>query len=388
MKLRKYEALTEQDAMKMVKDDLGSEAIILNIKKTLPRGLKSIFRKPLVEITAAYDDKASPLKKVTDIENTITIDSSVIAEQEEKIKDLEKKLVSTEDMLQKAVKELTIMTQSIKLVNKKFKYPLIQIFYDSLVEQGVTTEIAEKILGDLAMVKDIDSADISVMVKVVYNTIIDIIGNPSIPVMDSENQEGPLVLTFIGPTGVGKTTTIAKLSSIYILNYNKSVGLLTADTYRIAAIEQLKTYAEILNIEVKVVYDNLELIDNIIFMGKENDVILIDTAGRSHKNDGTMEDLKDLLLNVEGSEKFLVLSLTTKYEDMLNIVNKYQDITDFRLIFTKFDETTSLGSLLNICYTTKKKVAYITTGQSVPDDIEVMSPEKIARSLLGLGGDD
>ncbi len=426
MKLKKYEATSEREAIDLVRQDLGTEAFIVNMKKIQPRGIKSFFKKAKVEVTAAYDEKLFRLKKdepeqiveekfeynqdleLEDIpdmpieevfentENTHNFEIEEedinsdfrdikIVEQEEKIKELEEKLESTEQILNKVVSELKLGSKVLNNSKRKYGNPMIQVFYETLISQGVTEEISHEILSEINNVDNTCELDINLIVKVVYNSIIKHL-TVSKQKLESEKNK-PKIMTFIGPTGVGKTTTIAKLSSNFILNDDVNVGLLTSDTYRIAAIEQLKTYAEILNIEVRVVYDNLEIIDNIIFMGRENDIIMIDTAGRSHKDQDTLSELKELLEYVGDSEKYLVLSLTTKFEDLVNIINTYKQITDFDIIFTKLDETAGIGNILNICYTTGKSVSYLTDGQSVPDDIEEMDPEKITKLLLGLGGD-
>jgi len=113
-----------------------------------------------------------------------------------------------------------------------------------------------------------------------------------------------------------------------------------------------------------------------------NDTLLIDTAGRSHKHDENLRELKAMLDSAPGCEIFLTISLTTKYEDMLDIVTTYSAITDFSIIFTKLDETLSLGSVINLCYDTGKKISHITFGQNVPDDIRSFTAEEVARAVL------
>ena len=428
MKIKKYEARTEQEAINRVKDELGLDALVLNIKKIQPRGFFAFLRKPIVEVTAAYEEKnerpRQELKKPElpklDIEKIAAfpklmnaevaeprkepllqaesreakreffvtpMSNDKIAEQEEKIKTLQNKLASTEGLLEKVVGQLTASAQNDRTNNRKYENTMIQLFYDTLLRQGVTMEIAEKILDEINQIDDNEKIDINLLVKIVYNTIMGILGTPETVDISSINKNSTKCIVFIGPTGVGKTTTIAKLSSDFVLNHRLSVGLITADTYRIAAVEQLKTYADILNIDVGVVYSVADLKQNIKHMGKIKDIILIDTAGRSHKNDENLKELEELLSCVPDSERYLVLSLTTKYEDLVNIIGRHSTISDFKIIFTKMDETTCLGSILNVCYTTGKKFSYITYGQNVPEDIEVIQPEKIAKALLGVGGD-
>jgi flagellar biosynthesis protein FlhF len=183
---------------------------------------------------------------------------------------------------------------------------------------------------------------------------------------------------------VGKTTTIAKIASLFSLNYGKDVALITSDTYRIAAVEQLRTYANILGIPIKVVYSREEMMEAIDFFS-DKELVLIDTAGRSYKNQEHQQELKELLEAVSDKEVFLALSVATKYKDMLKMVNIYKAMTEFRVIFTKLDETVSYGNIFNIRKATGVRLSYITFGQNVPDDISEINPHEIAKSLLGGG---
>ena len=175
------------------------------------------------------------------------------------------------------------------------------------------------------------------------------------------------------------------MSSHFFLKKKLIFFFIPADTYRIAAVEQLKTYADILNSEVGVVYSNEDVVEKINEFKVVNDVIFIDTAGRSHKNSDNLTELKSFLEAIPGAEIYLVLSITTKYEDLLSVIESYSKITHFKIIFTKLDETSALGSVLNICYETGKEISYATDGQNVPDDIDIIKPERIARELLGSG---
>lgn len=398
MKLKKYLGDTEEETLQVINTEFGNKALILSVKKVQPRGIISLFKKDKVEITVAYDEDSEAKNKENEILEEVSFKEELKKENIKEPINLEANTINKEiekqelDNLEKIIKshEQTIDKLKVKLHTKdvqasvKYKDPKIEVFYKMLVKQNINPNVISYLLDDLTQLKDIDKVDINFIVKIIFNKIINILGEPD--VADASNLAENKVLTFIGPTGVGKTTTIAKLSSNFILNNNIKIGLITSDTYRIAAIEQLKTYAEILNMDIKVVYDSLELVDNMVFMSRRNNMLLIDTAGRSHKNKKAMDDLSDLLQYLDDSKKYLVLSLTTKHEDLLSIIESYEKITDFSLIFTKLDETNNLGTLLNISYDTKKKISYITNGQSVPDDIIVMNPLKIAKSILGIGG--
>ena len=410
--------------MEKIKDELGPDAIILSIKKTQPRGLFAFFRRQIVEVTAAYDERfperaagsatngepvrVPKLLREPEGAKDATLDFSVgetasenaasseaeehfaevfqknkkIIELEEVVRGLQKKIHDNEETISKMAQQLNNIEPSAP----RYQNSLVQIIYDTLIEQAVLPEIAEKMLEDAASVAGGDCDDIELVTKIVYNTIIQALGEPC-PI-EVGSDEGKLSAAFfLGPTGVGKTTTIAKLSSSFILNNNFNVGLITSDTYRIAAVEQLKVYGEILGIDVNVVYKTDDLLQSLKSLRKLSDIVLIDTAGRSHKNSQNLQELKDLLDVAPDSRKFLVLSTATKYEDIQTIVEIYTSITDFSLIFTKLDETSSLGSILNICCTTRKCLSYVTYGQNVPDDIEIVQPGKVAKALLGFGGD-
>lgn len=198
-------------------------------------------------------------------------------------------------------------------------------------------------------------------------------------------KEGPKVVAFIGPTGVGKTTTIAKVASHYAVEEKKKIALLTADTYRIAAAEQLRTYANILEVPFRVIYTEDEL-QSAVADFKEYDYIFLDTIGHSYQNEEQITNMKNMLeaaKEVAETQVFLVLSATTKYRDLLKIAETYSEIAKYQLIFTKLDETNTLGNLLNLKLHTDSEIAYVTCGQNVPSDIERFNPQKTVKQLLG-----
>ena len=191
----------------------------------------------------------------------------------------------------------------------------------------------------------------------------------------------------MGPTGVGKTPTIAKIASHYAMEEKKKIVLLTADTYRIAAAEQLRTYANILEVPFRVIYTEEELKTAVSDFG-DYDYIFIDTAGHSHQNEELLEKMRQLIKTAgEAGEyqTFLVLSATTKYRDLQKIASSYKEISDYQLIFTKLDETATLGCLMNLRLYTETPIAYVTCGQNVPDDIEQFNPQKTVKQLLSTG---
>ena len=185
----------------------------------------------------------------------------------------------------------------------------------------------------------------------------------------------------LGPTGVGKTTTIAKLAAIKALWEHKKVLLLTSDTYRIAAVEQLKTYAKILGVPIEIIFD-INTIPNVVDDHDNADIILLDTAGRSQRDKKNMDMFENLYNAFTPDAVHLVLAANMKYKDMLDVVEHIPTIPVTHLLFTKLDETVSYGSIFNIQQVMGCPVSFLTVGQNVPKDIETASGLKIAEFLL------
>lgn len=240
------------------------------------------------------------------------------------------------------------------------------------------------------VLRDVENADLELALKssteelqnVIFRNLVLRFGQPE---TIKVNGKKPRVVFFVGPTGVGKTTTIAKIASKFKVNYNKNIAFITADTYRIAATDQLRTFANILDTPLSVIYTATEL-NSAVAEYEQADVIFVDTAGFSHKNETQRNDMRALLAGLSPEyEKsvYLVLSATTKYRDLISIIDSYKDIADYKLIFTKLDETSSYGNLLNIKLYSDAGISYVTNGQNVPDDIEVFDTQKIVKQLLG-----
>jgi flagellar biosynthesis protein FlhF len=187
---------------------------------------------------------------------------------------------------------------------------------------------------------------------------------------------------FFGPTGVGKTTTIAKMAANSMLKEKRRIGFITADTYRMAAVEQLKTYANILNVPMEVVFQPKEMVTAMERLS-DCDLIFVDTAGRNFRNDEYVQGIRELVEHGTNSVNYLVLSLTSKYTDMKAIIQSFSDVPVKQVIFTKADETQSFGTMLNVSEEMKLTLSYITTGQNVPDDIVVATPTLVSSMVVG-----
>jgi flagellar biosynthesis protein FlhF len=204
---------------------------------------------------------------------------------------------------------------------------------------------------------------------------------PSAGPIQKTKTTGPQVVALIGPTGVGKTTTIAKLAATLKINQRQRVGLITIDTYRIAAIDQLKKYADILDAPLKVVGSTDDMRAAIASM-QDCDYILIDTAGRSPKDTLKLNELKTFLAAANPDEVHLVLSTTASQACVELAVERFSNVRVDKIIFTKLDEAASVGVVLNVVKKVNKSLSYITTGQDVPNDIEVGRGRRLAQLIL------
>lgn len=402
MIIKKFQADTETEAIMLAKNDLGKDAIVMNIKTIAPKGIFRLFRKATVEVTAAVDEAASyqgpsSQERTMRLSDQDTFDAAIrkqddtfnsgfVSKEAKDKKDtqaLEEKLDNLQTLLEKQLLAAPIKTEQEKSEKEDVmskSMACVKLIYNQLVANEVDEAYANQIIGEIEPTLKKDMPVDGILASV-YQKIILKLGQPK----GLELTEGKTKFVFfIGPTGVGKTTTIAKLASSLKVNQKAKVALMTSDTYRIAAVEQLRTYANIMDVPIRVIYSESELAE-----AKEDfhdyDIVLVDTAGRSHKSTQQRDDIEKLISSVpkEDREIFLVLSATTKYRDLQKIAEVYSDITDYRLIFTKLDETGCIGNLLNIRMYTNAPLSYATFGQNVPDDISKIDAQEIARQLLG-----
>lgn len=386
MKIKRYMGKNTQEALMKVKMDLGNNAIILNTKKVRQKGIKKYFTSPMIEVMAAIDDDASKIKereltKVMPIPEPTNLSKTILSQKEENITELENKVSNIEKVLDKIMDAVSPENKNNNVNNVKDKEKLPQIFqllYNNLIKNEVEQEIAQDIIKQVE--KRSNPGDINEATLVMRSVISSLLGK-SEPI-NFRTDGNPTVILFVGPTGVGKTTTLAKLAASFMLTDNKNIGLITADTYRISAVEQLKTYAEILGIPITVAYSVTE-IQNEIEKYSDKDVILIDTAGCSYKDKQKFDELKTLIETCMADDVFLVLSTTASSRNLKEIITHYNFIPNYKLIFTKVDETSAYGSILNTKCFSNKNLSYITNGQNVPDDIEVADVDELSKSLLG-----
>ena len=384
MIIKKYEAETENDAIMMAKEELGGGAVIMNIRTTKPKGIFKLFRKPLVEVTAAVDEKTpenpvpAPKPKRESAPNKVVKEEPVVKPVEEKKLDTLAEIIEKQISSEGSLKEQE--SKKIEQEKEQRSEKVRTLLYNQFLRNEVDEKYAHMLVEDVTMPSEKEEALDAVLANV-YQRIVLKLGQPQVIKL---NQKKPRICFFIGSTGVGKTTTIAKIASLFKLEKKAKVALVTSDTYRIAAVEQLKTYANILSLPIRVVYTPVEM-EQAVKDYADYDLVLVDTAGRSPKNAQQMDELADLLSSVpvEQREVYLVLSATTKYKDLKQIVSIYRDISDYRIVFTKLDETSCYGNILNIRLDTNAALSYVTCGQIVPDDLGMLNAQAIAKQLLG-----
>ncbi len=439
MTINKYQGKTENEAIERARKELGPDVVIMNVKVIRPSGVFRAFKSVTYEVTAALEESesekpsapAAPVAQVSkpesinlkadeqihipyasdgelpehglpgQVEKALaklpepvaeekalapvrlpaqplvpeTVPSSKIEERLDNLQSLLEERISAE----KNNPEDLDVSEEASRTREGFSF--VKMLYQTLLDNEVDEKYANQILDELEKVSSSGNS-IDYILSHIYQKLVLKFGQPR-PI--EFGRKKPRIAFFVGPTGVGKTTTIAKIASRYKVDEGKKVAFLTADTYRIAATEQLRTYANILDMSLTIVYSPEEVREAVDKMS-DLDLILVDTAGFSHKNAAQCEDIKSLIQGAADSyecEVYLVLSATTKYSDLQEICDIYQTFADYKIIFTKLDETSCCGNLLNIHLYSGADLSYATYGQNVPDDIEIFNTQKIVKKLLG-----
>ena len=443
MIIKKYLVKNINEAMSKIRYELGKDAIIISQRKVRKSGFAGLFSGKLIEVTAAVESSVNEEKKdeshkqniITEedefkksiesikklMENEITVtqtkekpselnnrikehNSNVEKERQGSIidsvvgvedndgkiiqNDIYRKNSSNSNNYELSVESVHKEVEELKtLINKVIENKSTisehvdesieesnTLNLDSLKEQLNNLDIDEDFYDDIINMaldyKDEDVSETEILRDIFERDIL----------VTNKGLNGKVVL--VGPTGVGKTTTIAKLAGRLALVEKKKVGLITIDTYRIGAIEQLKTYAEIMNIPFKVVITIKEM-ENAIESMEDCDVVLIDTTGRSSKNTMQISELRAFVQKSNPDHVNMVISATTKNKDIKGILKGYSELEYESVIVTKLDETTAYGSIYNISRNSNKPISFITIGQNVPDDIKLSTKEELTRFILG-----
>ncbi|MCG0278133.1 MAG: flagellar biosynthesis protein FlhF [Thermanaeromonas sp.] len=338
MKIKRYLVSDMQEAYMAIRKELGPEAVIISTRRVRQPGWRGLFRPPKLEVVAAVEAKPA----------SIEVKGGRLEEEIAEIKKSLEKLVSA---------------------NRGTGGPLGH-YRQLMLAQDMGEELVEELLTGLD-----EALKPEVMGEAILARLAQHLSAPKAP----KGPEGK-IRVLVGPTGVGKTTTLAKLAAKFSLYRRQQVGLITLDTYRIGAVEQLRTYADIMGLPLEVAMTPQELKGAVNKLG-HCDVILIDTAGRPPDNRAQLAEIAGFLAAIRPVEVYLVLSGTTRSKDLLKAVEGYRHLELDYFIFTKLDETTCPGVIARMVQATGIPVAYITTGQNVPDDLEEADPYSLAQLI-------
>lgn len=377
MFIKRFKAKDMPEAIKKIRSEFGPDAIIIDSKPIRNKGIRGLFQKKIVEVVAAYEPDKSKTLGRRDVGKPANETKAVKKKnvQQEKIDQLTKQLENLQDTVAE-------FSNKIRIANKETTLtftPEVLGFYNRLLEQDVKEELAKEIC---VQTQDIGSKKAIEYHSVAKQLVKDRLGEPAPFKLKNFKRN---VLMFAGPTGAGKTTTLAKLASMFALDQNLNIGLINMDTYRIGAIEHINIYADIMDIPLMTAY-NAEELREAIKVFEDKDVVLIDTAGKTMGDEAYKKEIEEYLKVGEVDEVILVVSATTGNKACKEIFDNFSFVDEYKLIITKLDELSVWGSVLNISDCSKHPPSYITQGQNVPDDIYEADLPEIALSICGQEG--
>ena len=377
--------------------ELGSDAVMMTHRKVRKKGLKNLFSKPVLEVQFAYDPTKIPSAKKPGIvippqdagAFTPHTASGVFSPEDkgwghkdhkgkgsamsnEHLEQLDKRMNSFESMLTDFIDKFTYVKRDITYDYSEDVQKLLGKLIDTEVREDLAHSLAKQ---TEQLLKQQPGANAT---EIIEHLILEQFGR-SEPILHKKFTQKVIVV--LGPTGVGKTTTIVKLVADFSVKQKKNVGIINTDTYRIGAQEQLQTYADILGVPIQVVYHAHEL-DKAMEHMSDRDIIFVDTAGKRPGDDQHKEDLLEIVRILKPEDTLLCLAATTSFASVKEMVDTYGFIDDYRVMITKLDETKFRGTILNISWYTQKPLAYVTTGQDVPDDIEIADVEALVKQIV------
>lgn len=439
MLVKTFQAESMPEALRMVKAELGPDAMILSTKKEATGGFLGFFSKQVYRVTAAIDPvrkpappvaAPAPYRETAPRERTAReeMESSMLAPLARELKDLREKvemLTRREEEMRAEAKPAdgaeaeTPQDGGINLKNipradlEEIKKLLLATLAKS--QEGGTKDVqwptvanagglegqsgAELLPEDSPLARELAASGVSTdLIRKIVDTLNTLplqSGNQTVKGRLGETlgrlikfagmlklkKNSPRIIALVGPTGVGKTTTTAKLAAMYALNRGNKVALITMDIFRVGAVEQLKTYSRIMGIPLEVASTPKEL-EKAVEKHSACDLIFIDTAGRSHKDKEKLDEMKNFLEDKIPMEVYLCLSATTKDRELEEILNRFRIFQVSKVVFTKIDECESVGNMVNLLMKDNLQIAYFTTGQRVPEDIEIATPAKLADMIF------
>uniref|UniRef100_A0A7C4W3B2 Flagellar biosynthesis protein FlhF n=1 Tax=Fervidobacterium thailandense TaxID=1008305 RepID=A0A7C4W3B2_9BACT len=359
MIVKKYLVQDIKEAFEKIRAELGKDAVILSTRKVKKGGFLGIGSKVFIEVTAAVEEKKLPQAE----------EKGQIYKLQE-ILSKSKQPQQSEDITE--LKKMMLELKSMMLTQRTNEPVWVENFRKALNKQDMDEEIVEKLI-EYARVKYTQLDFTSENTRLIISEMLLPFINTNVPELKGK-------ILFVGPTGVGKTTTLAKLAAKLKINDHRRVAIITLDTYRIAAVDQLKTYAMLLDVPIRVAYTPKEAKLEMEALS-DFDTILIDSAGRSQKNELHMTEIRAMAEVVQPDLCFLVLGMQYRKEDVREIVQKFSVVNPTHVILSKLDETSSYGHFVNVPNFLKVPIAFITNGQRVPDDIFEANSRELALLL-------
>jgi len=402
MKIKKFTAPTMTEALAKVRDELGNDAVILNTRSNRKGGVFDFIGRSEVEVTAAVDEKPSVKSENGSISKGRF--SSPVAPSDAKLHPLGRPVsyeppngrglrdVKVKDIrdrinvegimgdikeLKRSIKVLADSSLTGEMAGLPSNLAAILVNmqasgFDDKIAKRVTRQLLNELSGT-------ELADSSIILDRTVELLLASVGDVC-PIIFAGVK--PRIVVFIGPTGSGKTTTIAKLATDFSLNMNKKVSVLTFDTKRIDAVGQLKSYCRIINIPLFIVYNPDEL-PGIMPKLMNSDITLVDTPGAGPLDKQQMIEMVGFLQRLVPQEVHLTMSVTTSFKEMDRIIENFGTLKPNRIIYTKLDETENYGTMLSFAITSGKPMSYVTFGQNVPGDFSLIDPESLIRKNLG-----
>lgn len=387
MEVQTFRAKSLRDALANVRRELGPDAAVLHTRE-IGRGLMGrLFGGRQFEVSASTQvNVPCRFPSTPEIRNSNPSEAMRPIQDDCDYRkryrnDIRHRLSGQLNDLHALVEELCTKSPS----SPRLEYPegVFRVFTD-LIEADIDETTARELMDRATQGSDRTSALDPLIVKSRVLQLLERDLRTTGPIVAKAGQ--CRIVAMVGPTGVGKTTTIAKLAANFRLREKKQVGLITVDTYRVAAVEQLRTYADIIDLPMEVVATPREMREAVARQ-QHLDLVLMDTAGRSPRDEVRIQELKSLLGEAGAAEVHLVLSSTASSNSLLGTIDRFAEIGATAILFTKLDEAASLGHLLPIVRKSQLPLSYLTDGQDVPDDIQVAQPQRLAQLLLSMSSE-
>jgi flagellar biosynthesis protein FlhF len=401
MRVKRYVVNALPEAVSMIRSELGKDAVILNTKEIKVGGFMGMFRKKKMEVIAAIESNQAnvppPQQRTANPQVDAAVEQILQTAQRTATAVMEPPApasVPVKDSIDRKEREQYIIDEirdlreyMVKLSKQQHNHvamseSLIQL-KEHLLEQEMDPAWIERLLQGIEDKQVEAQGEFSK--EQVWELAAAQIDEWLRPYSGSGISSHVRVVHFVGPTGVGKTTTIAKLAAEQTLKKGRKVGFITSDTYRIAAVDQLRTYATILNVPLEVVFSQMDL-TRAFKQLEEQELIYMDTAGRNFRSELHVSEVNSLLQTSEPSETVLVLSLTGKTRDMAAVADHFSKYGVQKVLFTKLDETSVYGAIFNLIMNFELLPTYMASGQTVPDDIELFQIDVYIKKLLGSHG--